>query len=214
MSPPLAKSVKYVLMTLAVTACLSSCITEEYATTKPYLAGNTNTVNQYGLGPNERLTSSAMKQDTISYWDDNGVNGEPSIVLNLTEQRAFFYKGSQLVGVSVVSSGTEGLDTPTGTFKIIQKDIDHQSNLFGDYVYPDGTIAQKEIDVKKDPKPAGTVFDGADMHYFMRFHNGIGLHVGYLPGYAASHGCVRMPAPMARKFYANVERGTRVTVVR
>ncbi|MFK5921568.1 MAG: L,D-transpeptidase family protein [Verrucomicrobiota bacterium] len=193
---------------------LSSCISDDYAT-DVYLAGNTDAgVNQYGLGPSERLTSSAMKQDTVSYWDDNGVQGEPSIVLNLTEQRAYFYKGRHLVGVSKVSSGTEGLETPTGTFKVTQKDIDHQSNLFGDYVYPDGTIAKRDIAVGKDPKPPGTVFDGADMHYFMRFVNGIGLHVGYLPGYAASHGCVRMPAPMAKKFYTNVEKGTKVTVVR
>jgi len=214
MNRPIAKSAKIVLPAFVMAICLSSCVTGSYDPGVPYLAGNTNSGNQYGVGPSERLTSSAMKQDTISYWDDNGVRGEPSIVLNLTKQRAYFYKGSHLVGVSKVSSGTEGLETPSGTFKVTQKDIDHQSNLFGDYVYSDGTIAKRDIDVKKDPKPAGTIFDGADMHYFMRFHNGIGLHVGYLPGYAASHGCVRMPAPMAKKFYHNVEKGTKVTVVR
>lgn len=201
-------------------ACLSalsftSCISNSYDPEVPYLAGNTSAVgNRFGLGPSDRLTSSAMKQDTVSYWDGDGVKGESSIVLNLTEQRAYFYKGKHLVGVSKVSSGTEGLETPTGTYKITQKDIDHQSNLFGDYVYPDGTIAKRDIAVGKDPKPPGSSFDGADMHYFMRFVNGIGLHVGYLPGYAASHGCVRMPAPMAKKFYHNVEKGTKVTVVR
>ena len=214
MNRPPAKSIKFVLATFIAASFLSGCITDEYVSNEPYLAGNTGMGNQYGLGPNEKLTSSAMKQDTISYWDGDGVKGKPSIVLNLTSQRVFLYKGQQLVGVSTVSSGTEGLDTPTGNFKVIEKDIDHQSNLFGDYVYPDGTIAQKDIDVNKDPKPPGTIFDGADMHYFMRFVNGIGLHVGYLPGYAASHGCVRMPAPMAKKFYANVSKGTPVTVVR
>ena len=213
MNRPSAKSSKYLILTITAAASLSSCVTGDLANNH-YLAGNTNSVNQFGLGPSERLTSPAMKQDTISYWDDDGVKGAPSIVLNLTKQRVYFYKGRQLVGVSVVSSGIEGRNTPTGQFKVTQKDIDHQSNLFGDYVYPDGTIAQKDIDVNKAPKPPGTVFDGADMHYFMRFHNGIGLHVGYLPGYAASHGCVRMPAPMAKKFYANVEMGTPVMVVR
>ena len=210
----LTQTAKLILWTFAATGLLTSCITNDVDSSIPYLAGNTNAANVHGLGPSERLTSSAMKQDTESYWDGDGVEGEPSIVLNLTKQKASFFKGRHLVGVSKVSSGTEGLDTPTGTFKITQKDIDHQSNLFGDYVFPDGTIAQRDIDVNKDPKPPGTVFDGADMHYFMRFVNGIGLHVGYLPGYAASHGCVRMPAPMAMKFYHNVEKGTKVTVVR
>jgi lipoprotein-anchoring transpeptidase ErfK/SrfK len=50
------------------------------------------------------------------------------------------------------------------------------------------------------------------MFYFMRFTRGIGMHAGYLPGYAASHGCVRMPQEMAQTFYHNVEIGTPVTV--
>jgi len=209
-----AISAKAILLGFAMASGLSSCVTGDYDPGVPYIAGNIGMGNHYGRGPNERLTSSAMKQDTVSYWDGDGVKGEPSIVLNLTEQRVYFYKGSHLVGVSKVSTGKEGLDTPTGTFKVTQKDIDHESNLFGDYVYPDGTVAQKDIDVEKDPKPPGALFDGADMHYFMRIHRGIGLHVGYLPGYAASHGCIRMPSLMAKKFYHNVELGTKVTVVR
>ena len=50
------------------------------------------------------------------------------------------------------------------------------------------------------------------MPNFMRFNHGIGMHTGFLPGYAASHGCVRMPEQMASKFYENAEIGTPVIV--
>ena len=68
------------------------------------------------------------------------------------------------------------------------------------------------IDVTKDKAPPGTRFEGSKMHHFMRFTGGIGMHEGFLPGYPASHGCVRMPAHMAATFYHNVSIGTPVTV--
>lgn len=150
--------------------------------------------------------------DTVSYWDGDGVQGPPSIEISLTNQRAYFFKGSQLVGVSSISTGREGFDTPTGSFKITQKSRDHKSNLYGDYVARDGTVIQQNIGVKTHPKPPGAIFDGARMPYFMRIHGGVGMHEGFLPGYAASHGCIRMPGFMAEKFFENVEKGTPVAV--
>jgi lipoprotein-anchoring transpeptidase ErfK/SrfK len=151
--------------------------------------------------------------DNVSYWDGDGARGSSSIKIDLSEQRAYFYKGGEMVGVSVISTGREGFDTPSGNYKIIQKDADHKSNLYGDYVTPDGSVIQKDVDRKKDPMPAGAVFDGAKMPYFMRITGGIGMHQGFLPGYAASHGCIRMPRFMAKAFFENVAVGTPVTVV-
>jgi lipoprotein-anchoring transpeptidase ErfK/SrfK len=51
------------------------------------------------------------------------------------------------------------------------------------------------------------------MPYFMRIHGGVGMHAGFLPGFAASHGCIRMPERMAQIFFANVSHGTPVRVV-
>ena len=150
--------------------------------------------------------------DTVSYWDGNGVPGAPSIRIRLSEQRAYFYKGGELVGVSAISTGSEGFDTTTGSFKIIQKNKDHVSSLFGDYVDRDGNIIQKEIDTRKDRKPPGAIYDGAKMPYFMRIVGGTGMHAGFLPGYPASHGCIRMPGRMAEIFFNNVSLGTPVTV--
>jgi len=150
--------------------------------------------------------------DNVSYWDGDHVGGSPSISINLGEQRAYFYKGSELVGVSVISTGREGFGTPSGRYKIQQKDIDHKSSLYGDYVDRGGNVIQKDIDATKDPKPPGAIFDGARMPYFMRITGGVGMHEGFLPGYPASHGCIRMPSFMAHAFFHNVAVGTPVTV--
>ena len=72
--------------------------------------------------------------DSVSYWDGDGVPGNPHIEVKLGEQRAYYYKGDQLVGISQVSTGREGHNTPTGSFKVLQKDKDHRSSLYGDYV--------------------------------------------------------------------------------
>ena len=150
--------------------------------------------------------------DTVSYWNGDGMSGKPSIRISLSAQRAYFYKGGRLAGVSAISSGREGLGTVTGHFHIIQKDKNHQSSLFGDYVDANGNVIKKDIDTSKDPKPPGAVFDGARMPNFMRIVGGTGMHEGYLPGYPASHGCIRMPGAMAEVFFRNVTEGTPVTI--
>jgi hypothetical protein len=152
--------------------------------------------------------------DSNSYWDGDGVPGAPSVVINLTEQTASFYKGGKLVGVSAISSGREGHETPIGNFKIIDKDIDHASNLYGDYVDAQGVVVKANVGVKVDPVPPGAHFDGAKMPYFMHFANGVGMHQGFLPGVPDSHGCIRMPEHMAKIYFANVTKGTPVQVVR
>ena len=68
------------------------------------------------------------------------------------------------------------------------------------------------VDVTKDPKPPGAHFKGTPMPYFMRIVSGTGLHAGYLPGYPASHGCIRMPEFMAENFFKSVSLGTPVTI--
>jgi lipoprotein-anchoring transpeptidase ErfK/SrfK len=151
-------------------------------------------------------------RDTVSYWDGDSMQGKPSISISLSEQRAYFYKSGVLVGVSQLSTGREGLNTPSGHFSIIQKDVNHVSSLFGDYVDSAGNVVVPNVDVTKDPKPPGTHFRGTPMPYFMRIVSGTGLHAGYLPGYPASHGCIRMPEFMAENFFKSVSLGTPVTI--
>jgi hypothetical protein len=160
----------------------------------------------YGIAPTE------VPFDNVSYWDGDGIGGKASIRISLREQRAYFYKSGLLVGVSQLSTGREGLNTPHGHFSVIQKDISHVSSLYGDYVDSSGNVVVRNVDVTKDPRPPGTHFKGAPMPYFMRITQGIGLHAGYLPGYPASHGCIRMPEFMAQNFFKSVSTGTPVSI--
>ena len=140
------------------------------------------------------------------------MTGAPSVRISLSEQRAYFYKAGKLAGVSQISSGSEGRNTITGEFHIIEKDLAHQSSLFGDYVDSNGSVVQKNVDSSKDSMPKGAHFDGAKMPNFMRIVGGTGMHEGYLPGYPASHGCIRMPGFMAKAFYRSVKVGTPVSI--
>jgi hypothetical protein len=156
-----------------------------------------------------------MNFDNVSYWDGDSSSGSPRIRISLGEQKAFFYKGDQLVGISILSTGREGFETPTGSFRILQKNRDHISSIYGDYVDAQtGAVVMKDIDRGKDRMPKGCVYDGARMPYFMRFVGGVGMHEGFLPGYPASHGCIRMPGFMAEAFFRSVNVGTPVTVTR
>jgi len=151
--------------------------------------------------------------DQVSFWKGDSLTGNPSVQIKLSEQRAYFYKGDQLVGVSLISTGREGKDTVTGNFRILEKDKNHRSSLFGDYVDANGTVIQKDVDTRKDKKPQGATYVGANMPNFMRITGGTGMHEGFLPGYADSHGCIRMPAFMADAFFRSVSVGTPVKIM-
>jgi len=166
------------------------------------------------LGGYKARDGAQEKFDNYSHWDGDEVSGSPSLVIQLRHQRAYFYKNGVLVGVSTISTGREGFDTPIGSFKIMAKDKDHKSSLYGDYVDSKGNIVKRDIDRSKDPIPPGAKFDGAKMPYFMRITGGVGMHVGFLPGYPASHGCIRMPGQMAEAFFRSVEVGTPVVIER
>jgi len=149
-----------------------------------------------------------------SWHDDPTATGAPFIQIVLSQQRAYFYKGKQLMGASVISSGKRGFDTPPGQYKVIQKDKNHFSNLYGEYVDETGAVVQANVDITKNPMPDDAVaFIGAKMSFFLRFTGGYGMHAGKLPGYRASHGCVRMPSEMAEHFFNAAEVGMPVTVL-
>jgi lipoprotein-anchoring transpeptidase ErfK/SrfK len=138
--------------------------------------------------------------------------GSPRIVVSLSEQHAYFYKGKRLVGESTVSTGKPGFSTPPGSYKVVWKDRDHISTVFGDYVDDFGNVTKSNIDARKDSRPKGSHFDGARMPFAMFFRSGYAMHQGYVPPYAASHGCIRVPAEMAEHFFNAAELGTPVLV--
>ena len=123
--------------------------------------------------------------------------------------------------IVVVGGGIIGLATawrlgqrfPDSHVTVLEKDKDHHSSLYGDYKDSSGSTVRGGISARIDSAPSGTHFVGASMKWFMRLTGeGVGMHVGILPGYPASHGCIRMPEPAAAQFYSKVKVGTPVRV--
>lgn len=195
---------------LVSTGMLAACTTTDPSNTRHNKAvyleavGGSRVIDRTSAGP----------ADTVSYWDEGTASGSPLIRISLKKQKAKFYRGSTLIGVSQISSGKEGFGTPVGFYKILRKEMTHASNLYGMWKTADGTVINDDVDVRKNPTPPpGTYFEGAPMPYFMRITNsGVGMHQGYLPGFAASHGCIRMPYWIVRHFFNNVSVGTPVIV--
>lgn len=151
-------------------------------------------------------------RDLVSSQVPQRHTGRASIVVNLGEQEAYLYRGKHRVASSRISSGREGYRTPVGRFRVIRKDEDHRSSLYGEYVDDSGRVVKANVDSRKDRKPRGTRFVGAAMPFYLEFSPSYGLHQGYLPGVPASHGCIRMPYWKARQFYNTARIGTPVTV--
>lgn len=134
------------------------------------------------------------------------------VEIDLGQQRMYLLRGERVVLVSPISSGRSGHLTETGSFKIIEKEKNHFSSLYGRIVDADGRtmVSDADADMKV---PRGGKFIPAPMRYFMRFHSATGMHAGYLPGYPASHGCVRLPERNAIDVFNAIEIGTPVRVV-
>ncbi len=144
---------------------------------------------------------------------DKGGTRNRRIVVKLGEQKAYLYHHGEVVAVAPISSGREGKHTPTGRFSVIEKDADHRSSLYGNFVR-NGKVVKENIDVRKGGRPPGSKFEGVPMPYFLRFNGAYGLHAGNVPGYPASSGCVRLPKRHAKRFYDVVRIGTPVIVQR
>ena len=161
----------------------------------------------------DKLKTAALAPNPApAFWDGDLYKGPPKIVIRLHGQRAYFYKGGKIVGESNISTGRKGFETPPGRYRVIQKDENHVSNLYGDYVDADGNTIAKNVDASRDPRPEGAEFRGAPMRYFLRFTRGYGMHAGFVPRYRASHGCIRMPGEMAKHFFDTAEPETPVIV--
>jgi lipoprotein-anchoring transpeptidase ErfK/SrfK len=118
-------------------------------------------------------------------WRADAGDGDPRVVISLSDQLAYLYKGSTLVAVSTISSGKPGKDTPTGVFPILEKQRFHKS----------------------------LKYENAPMPFMQRIDKyGTALHAGHLPGVPASHGCVRLPGEFAAKLYRITEVGTPVYI--
>ncbi len=117
------------------------------------------------------------------------LSAEKYILIDLDMQMAYAYEGGDIVMEGRVSTGKAKYRTPTGYYTILQKKRYHRSNLW--------------------PKPSG----GAKMNYMLRLTNsGIAMHLGPVPEWPASHGCVRMKSGFAQRLWKWATVGTEVEI--
>jgi hypothetical protein len=119
-------------------------------------------------------------------WEPKAASTGPLfMVIDLTRQRALVYRNGVPIAASTISTGSKGRETPTGVFTILQKEVVHRSRTY----------------------------DDAPMPYMQRLTaKGVAMHAGSLPGYPASHGCIRLPKTFAKLLYGLTELGTPVMI--
>jgi hypothetical protein len=137
------------------------------------------------LASNLRDSIEALKPGQYLWVPTIAPIGPVLAVISLSAQRGYVYRNGVLIGVTTISTGKPGHETPTGVFTILQKQVHHKSNLY----------------------------DSAPMPYMERLTwSGVAMHAGNLPGFPASHGCIRMPIAFAKLLYSTTERGMTVVI--
>lgn len=137
--------------------------------------------------PERMATARAASLKPGQYlWDAaDGGTGPVAIMVSIDRQHLYVWRGGALIGISTVSTGKPGKATPLGEFRILQKNVHHRSNIYSN----------------------------APMPYMQRLTwTGIAIHGGELPGYPASHGCIRVPLAFARLLFAATDMGGVVSV--
>ena len=126
-----------------------------------------------------------LKPGQYVWRDVSDSAGPQRVVISLSDQMAYLYRGDTLVAAATVSSGRDDKPTPTGVFSVLNKTPMHHSNKY----------------------------DNAPMPFAQFFEShGIAMHAGFNPGHPASHGCVRLPTAFAKKLYSVTDVGTPVFI--
>lgn len=136
-----------------------------------------------------------------------------AVEISLREQRGLLLVDGAIAMDFPVATGRSSHPTPKGSYKIIDKKKDYSSNLYGRIVSGTGETLVSDADTREDAVPPGASFVGSRMPYWMRITpTGVGMHVGYVPGRPASHGCIRLKKDTAVELFAILEKGSPVTV--
>ena len=124
-------------------------------------------------------TVTGLKAGQFVWAPEIAPEGPMLLIINLSTQRALLFRNGVPIGATTVSTGKVGHDTPTGIFAVLQKQVEHHSSKY----------------------------DNAPMPYMQRLTwGGVALHAGNLPGFPASHGCIRLPSGFAKLLYGDETR--------
>ena len=145
----------------------------------------TDAASQARVDMLEAFGPKALRPGQYLWRDVPAEAGSERVVISLSDQLAYLYRGNMLMAVATVSSGEPGRDTPTGIFAVRGKTTMHRSKKYDNA-----------------PMPFAQFID----------QYGIAMHAGHNPGMPASHGCVRLPSAFAKKLYSVTDVGTPVYI--
>lgn len=130
-------------------------------------------------------TITTLKPGEFVWAPEIAPDGPMLLIVNVSTQRALLFRNGVPIGATTVSTGKAGHDTPTGVFTVLQKQVEHHSSKY----------------------------DNAPMPYMQRLTwGGVALHAGNLPGFPASHGCIRLPIGFAKLLYGATRLGMTVII--
>jgi hypothetical protein len=142
-------------------------------------------VTRAALGDEALKEISQLKPGEFTWHPERAPSGPVSVVVSIPEQRVHVYRNGIRIAVSTCSTGKPGHATPTGVFVVLEKDKNHHSSTYNDAPMP-------------------------NMNRLT--WSGVALHAGNLPGYPASHGCVRLPIKFSELLFTATHIGTPVII--
>lgn len=176
--------------------------------------------NPYPAGTYEHFAAQPAYPKTMeTYSDDILLNrltvSNSKIIICIPQQRARLYVEGKVALDWPVSTGTNGHETPTGVFRVMEKDKNHKSNRYGKFVNAQGKTIDSNADLSKG-LPEGATFNAAGMPNWHRLTwDGVGIHGGkVIAGRRLSHGCIRTPYAVAAKLFEHSEFGMPVYISR
>ncbi len=176
--------------------------------------------NPHSPGSHAHFAAQAGYPNTSRTWSDDSLlpqltKNNSTLIICLPQQRARLYVNEQVAMDWPVSTGANGHLTPTGVFRVLEKKEKHYSSRYGRFVSSSGKVINSNAD-KKTGVPEGATFAGASMPYWHRLTwDGVGIHTGrVVPGKRLSHGCIRTPNAIAKKFFQYSQTGMPVYITR
>ena len=178
---------------LAIVLAIAGMCTLELAAASPAFALETyeakmeasDAASQARVDMLEAFGPKSLRPGHYLWRDVPDAAGAERVVVSLSDQLAYLYRGDTLMAVSTISSGKDEKPTPTGIFSVLDKRPMYRSKKY----------------------------DNAPMPWMQRIDQyGVALHAGYNPGVPASHGCVRLPGAFAKKLYSVTDVGTPVYI--
>lgn len=201
------RSLLSLLACLTLAVAFSSCSSTPKEPEKVY-----SPFEQFILATPEYPTTMAVYEDAELLKQHTS---KSPIYVSLKQQRARLYVNGQVAMDWPVSTGVSGHETPTGKFRIVEKEKQHASNRYGHIYNAEGKCVNYNADIFVDELPEGGRFDGSPMPNWMRLTaDGVGMHTGKVKaGKRLSHGCIRTPNAVAVKLFGLTSVGTPTTIV-